>query len=72
MPEDKTISTRRYADGQIIEYTSFAKGGYSVCQVVRYAAPYEQDHPANLLVYIRTRSGDKPFRVRESQLRVRG
>ena len=64
-------ATRRYADGQIIEYTSFELPEYSVGQVVRYADETEQDNAADLLVYIRARSGDKPFPVRESQLRAR-
>jgi hypothetical protein len=64
-------TTRRYADGQIIEYTSFGLSGYSVGQVVRYADQAEQDNTADLLVYIRARSGDRPFPVRESQLRAR-
>ncbi|MEU6719754.1 hypothetical protein ABZ897_50580 [Nonomuraea sp. NPDC046802] len=70
MPEHKAISGRRYAEGQIIEYTSFAMGGYSVGQVVRYADQAEQDEPADLRVYIRTRSGGRPFWVREGQLRA--
>ena len=70
MPKKAIPQVRRYGDGQVIEYTSFAMGGYSVCQVVRYAALDEQDDPANPLVYIRTRVGEKPFRVRESQLRA--
>lgn len=60
-----------YAAGQVIEYTSFDPSGYSVGQVVRYVGKAEQDNPADLLVYIRARSGGSPFRVRESQLRVR-
>jgi len=63
--------TSRYADGQIIEYTSFGLSGYSVGQVVRYADETEQDNAADLLVYIRARSGGTPFPVRESQLRGR-
>ncbi|HSR83480.1 MAG TPA: hypothetical protein VLM11_04795 [Streptosporangiaceae bacterium] len=59
----------RYADGQVIEYTSFDPSGYSVGQVVRYAG--EQDNPADQRVYIRARSGGDPFAVRESQLRIR-
>jgi hypothetical protein len=70
MPESKTVPwARRYASGPVIEYTSHAANGYSVCQVVRYAPPDEQDNPADPLVYIRTRVGEKPFPVRESQLR---
>lgn len=64
-------TTRRYTDGQIIEYTSFEQSRYSVGQVVRYADDTEQDNTADLLVYIRARSGDRPFPVRESQLRAR-
>ncbi|MEV4078725.1 hypothetical protein AB0J43_00335 [Nonomuraea fuscirosea] len=70
MPEHKAIPVRRYAEGQIIEYTSFAMGGYSVGQVVRYADQAEQNKPADPQVYIRTRSGGRPFSVRESQLRA--
>ena len=60
-----------YADGQVIDYTSFDPAGYSAGQVVRYAGESEQDNPADLLVYIRARSGGRPFPVRESQLRAR-
>lgn len=60
-----------YADGQIIEYTSFDPSGYTAGQVVRYADETEQDNAADLLVYIRARSGGRPFPVRESQLRAR-
>jgi hypothetical protein len=58
-----------YANGQAIEYTSFAASGYSAGTVVRYADEAEQDNPGDLLVYIRASSG-KPFPMRESQLRV--
>ncbi len=58
-----------YADGEIIEYTSFGPDGYSTGQVVRYADDTGQDNLANLLVYIRAKSGGAPFPVRESQLR---
>ena len=63
--------TGRFGDGQIIEYTSFGLSRYSVGQVVRYADETEQNNPADLLVYIRARSGGSPFPVRESQLRGR-
>jgi hypothetical protein len=70
MPESKTIPpVRRYADGQVIEYTSFAPNGYSLGQVIHYAALDEQDNPADPRVYIRAGSGSKPFPMRESQLR---
>lgn len=69
MPESKVPQVRRYAEGKVIEYASFARDGYSLCQVLRYAALDEQDDPADPLVYIRTRTGEKPFPVRESQLR---
>ena len=54
---------------KVIEYSSSARGGYSVCQVVRYAALDEQDDPADPRVYICARVGEKPFRAREGQLR---
>jgi hypothetical protein len=60
-----------YADGEIVEYTSFGPHGYSIGQVVRYAGDTEQDDLADLLVYIRTKSGGAPFPVRETQLRHR-
>jgi hypothetical protein len=63
------VPSGRYADGQVIEYTSFELSGYSVGQVVRYADESEQDNVADLLVYIRARSGARPFPVRESQIR---
>ena len=55
----------RYADGEVIEYTSFAESGWTVGQVVSYSPDYRANPP----VYIRTKSGGKPFTVRESQLR---
>lgn len=70
MSQHKAIPTRRYAIARVIEYTSRAANGYSVCQVVRYAPLDEQDCPADPVVYIRTRVGEKPFTVRESQLRA--
>lgn len=69
---DTERSTGSYADGQVIEYTSFDPSGYSAGQVVGYAGKAEHDDPADPLVYIRARSGSKPFPVRESQLRARG
>lgn len=59
----------RYREGEVIEYMSFANSGYTVGQVMRYAPAAEQDSPADPRVYIRTRSGSKPFPVRESQIR---
>ena len=58
-------SVRAYRDGEVIEYTSFAPGEYSIGQVVRY------DDEADPLVYIRTKAGGVPFPVRQSQLRAR-
>lgn len=72
-----TGPARRYVEGQIIEYTSFAPSGYSTGQVTGYAAGDDQQRlclihgyePDDPFVYIRARSGSKPFPVRESQLR---
>lgn len=70
MPESEAVQrVRRYAGGQVIEYARSAGDGYPVCQVVRYGTLGEQDDPADPLVYIRTRTGEKPFPVRESRLR---
>ena len=55
-----------YHDGQIIEYTSFDRSGYSVGQVV---VSYAGEAAPDRLVIIRAKSGGKPFAVRESQLR---
>ena len=56
----------RYAVGQLVEYTSFDLSGYTVAQVVAYAAG--QDNPADRLLFVRSRLGET-IRVRESQIR---
>jgi hypothetical protein len=62
----KDMDVSRFAAGEIIEYTSFDPSGYSVGQVVRYDSDSGSGNP---LVYIRSRSGSRPFPVRESQIR---
>jgi hypothetical protein len=66
--DDKPAVMPVYRDGELIEYTSFSKSGWSIGRVVRYADGHEQPP----LVYIRARSGGKPFQVRENQIRKAG
>ena len=68
MSEHTMSSARRFVDGQIIGYISAIPAGCFLCQVVRYADPAEQNDAASPLLYIRTRGGETPFRVRENQL----
>ena len=71
---DVTAMTgRAYGVGDHVEYTSFAPGGWSTAEVVRYAPQVEQDIPGDLLLYVRTDGTPRgaPFPVRESQLRPR-
>ncbi len=62
--------TRKYAEGEIVEYASFDQSGYTLGQVARYADV--QDDPDDLLVHVHSHSGSVPGPVRESQLRSVG
>jgi hypothetical protein len=66
------VTTRNLTVGEIIEYPSFAAGGYSPAEVIAYAPDDEQRPPAaDPLVYIRTVNPPrcKPFLMRESEVR---
>lgn len=63
--------THRYPVGQLIEYMSFHRSGYSAGQVVGLAPPEQQPHSANPRYMIRNRSGGEPFPMSEKQLRTR-